>query len=149
VSGLRTDSSDRAGYEVAIAEHGGAAANWRVPGQGGPGGGVPGFEETRGSRKVSPGADSVLIKKGQAAVQAATDAIGAQIGATALRITEAVVAQGIPSPAQGDLGLESLEISFGVTLSAGLQTLFTAEAESSAQVTITLSRRVPDVTHTS
>lgn len=37
-------------------------------------------------------------------------------------------------------GLDSVEVQYGVTLSAGLQTVFTAQAESSVQVTITLTR---------
>ena len=47
------------------------------------------------------------------------------------------------APESGKLGLESVEVSFGITLSAGVQALFTAQAESSAQVSITLVRR-PD-----
>jgi hypothetical protein len=49
----------------------------------------------------------------------------------------------VAPPAEGALGLDSVEVSFGITLAAGVQALFTTQAESSAMVTITLSRSSP------
>jgi hypothetical protein len=42
------------------------------------------------------------------------------------------------------MAVESIEVSFGVTLAAGVQAMFTAQAESSVQVTVTLSPRNKD-----
>jgi hypothetical protein len=120
-----------------------------VPATGGPDGGeaVPGYDEAEGRRGWGrPVADrvTVVIEKGEDAVRAATEAIAAQIGVTAQQIAVSIEQQAISHPAPGRLGLESVEVSFGVTLTGGVQALFTAEAESSAQVTITLARRSPD-----
>jgi hypothetical protein len=84
-----------------------------------------------------------VVEKGEEAVRAVTDAIAGQIGLVAQRIATAIEAQSIASPGPGELGLESVDVSFGITVSTGVQALFTAQAESSAQVTITLARRPP------
>jgi hypothetical protein len=44
-----------------------------------------------------------------------------------------------PTPS-GHMGIESVEVSFGITLISSVQTPFTAQAESSAQVTVKFSR---------
>ena len=104
-------------------------------------GGVPGFDDTLGRGGARSERRPALIEKGEEAVRAATEAIAGQIGLTAQRITAAIEAQtGAPAD-PGVFGLESVQVSFGVTLSAGLQAMFTAQVESSAQVTITLSRQ--------
>lgn len=83
---------------------------------------------------------SVIIEKGEEAVRAAAEAVASQIGLAAAHIAAAIERQA-PAPAVGGaLGLESVDVSFGVTLAAGVQALFTTQAESSATVTITLSR---------
>jgi Trypsin-co-occurring domain 1 len=114
---------------------------------GGPGpgqGSVPGFEDTAGLKRAKTGRNLDLIEKGDAAVRAATEAIAGQIGVTAQRIAAAIGAQAEPMAQDQVFALETVEVSFGVTLTAGLQTIFTAMAESSAQVTITLSRQTGD-----
>jgi hypothetical protein len=83
---------------------------------------------------------SELIVKGEAAVKAATEALAKQIGLTAQRIAEEIGAQTITPSPSGRLGIESVEVSFGVTLTGGVQALFTAQAESSALVTVKFSR---------
>lgn len=98
----------------------------------------PGFDQTSGRHAAGR---SSLLAKGDAAVELATEAIARQIGLAAKRIAEAIDTQTTSSPASGSLDLESVEISFGVTLSAGVEALFTAKSESSAEVTIVLSRR--------
>jgi hypothetical protein len=98
----------------------------------------PGFDQTSGRHAAG---SSSLLAKGDAAVRLATEAIARQIGLAAQRIAEAIDTQAISSPASGGLDLESIEVSFGVTLSAGIEALFTAKSESSAEVTIVLSRR--------
>lgn len=107
---------------------------------------LPGYDETSGSRLRERHAGDrplAVVVKGEAAVSAATDAIAGQIGLAAERIVAAIEAQDLASPAPGKLGLESVEVSFGITLAAGVQALFTTQAESSAQVCIRLVRQ-PD-----
>lgn len=98
----------------------------------------PGFDQTSGRHAAGR---SSLLAKGDAAVKLATEAIAQQIGLAAQRIAEVIDAQAISSPASGTLDLESVEVSFGVTLTAGVEAMFTAKSESSAEVTIILSRR--------
>jgi Trypsin-co-occurring domain 1 len=106
-------------------------------------GSVPGYEETLG-RGRPHAADAVpfLIEKGEDAVRSATDALAGQIGLAAQRIAAAVGNQ-LTSPA-GACDLESVSVVFGITLAAGVQAMFTAQAQSSVQVTITLSVRSAD-----
>jgi hypothetical protein len=98
----------------------------------------PGFDETAGRHAA---ARSTHLAKGDTAVKLATEAIARQIGLAAQRIATAIDTQAISSPVSGVLDLESVEVSFGVTLSAGIEAMFTAKSESSAEVTIILSRR--------
>ena len=82
------------------------------------------------------------MEKGEEVTRKATEALAGQIGATAKLIAEAIGRQeaaALPA-APSAFGLDSVEVQYGVTLSAGLQTVFTAQAESSVQVTITLTR---------
>jgi hypothetical protein len=78
-------------------------------------------------------------------VQVATEALAAQIATAAQHIATSIEQQPIASPSPGHLGLDSIEVSFGVTLTGGVQWLFTAQAESSAQVTLTLTRQPPGI----
>ena len=103
--------------------------------------GIPGFDETLGWSRTESERRPVLVVKGEEAVRAATQVIANQIGLTAQRITAAIEAQIDGTADEGSLALTSVQVSFGVTLSTGLQAMFTAQAESSAQVTITLSRQ--------
>lgn len=108
------------------------------------GGALPGYDETSGlklpGRHAADRPPALVVKGGQA-VKVATEAIAGQIGLAAERIAAAIETQALAAPEPGKLGLESVEVSFGITLTAGVQALFTAQAESSAQVSITLARR--------
>ncbi|HEX7160074.1 MAG TPA: hypothetical protein VF223_02430 [Trebonia sp.] len=131
-------------YEVAVAITP-AAGEGRAPRPGDDGDGVaPGFDQTAGFRSQGRQARDYLLEKGDEAVRIATESIARQIGAAAQRIATALDAQASQPAAPGSLSLESVEVSFGVTLSAGVEALFTAMAESSAQVTVVLRRRAPD-----
>jgi hypothetical protein len=104
----------------------------------------PGFDQTAGIRSHGRQAKDFLLEKGDEAVRVATESIARQIGLAAQRIAAAIDTQAIPPTEGNALSLESVEVSFGVTLSAGIEALFTSMTESSAQVTIVLSRRPPD-----
>jgi hypothetical protein len=106
-------------------------------------GGVPGFDETVGRGGIKSRSYPILIQKGEEAVRGAAEAMAEQIGVIARQITAAIEAQTETQPNLGVFGLDSVQFSFGITLSAGLQTIFTSQVGSSAQVTVTLSRR-PD-----
>ena len=108
-------------------------------------GSIPGFDDVIG-RKGSRAADQLapVIVRGEAAVQAATEAIAGQIGGVAQRLATSIDIEMSKSSASPTLRLESVAVSFGVTLISGVQAMFTAQAESSAQVTITLSRQRSD-----
>ena len=104
--------------------------------------GVPGYSEaTSGTVEYLQRGKSALIVKGHEALKSATEALASQIGATAHEIAEAIDKQTIGGPTPGQFGVESVEVSFGVTLCGGMQALFTAQAESSAQVKVTLTRQ--------
>jgi hypothetical protein len=105
---------------------------------------VSGYDEASGFKvpgRPSGVRASSLVIKGAEAVGAATDAIAAQIGLVAERIAAAIEKQALAVPEPGKLGLDSVGVSFGITLTVGVQAMFTAQAESSAQVSITLVRR--------
>jgi len=103
---------------------------------------IPGFDDVIG-RKGVRAADQLapVIVRGEAAVQAAAEAIASQIGGVAQRLAASIDIEMSKSSAPPTLRLESVAVSFGVTLISGIQAMFTAQAESSAQVTITLSRQ--------
>lgn len=101
---------------------------------------LPGYDEAFGLKQAADRGAAVVVTGGEA-VRVATEAIAGQIGLAAQRIATAIEAKGLAAPGPGQLSLESVEVSFGITLTAGVQALFTAQAESSAQVNITLTRR--------
>jgi hypothetical protein len=104
---------------------------------------VPGYVETRGGRVSSP--RNILVQKGEEAVVAATNAIASQIGSTAARIANVIDERTKPVLSDG-VGIDSIEVAFGITLAAGLTTVFTAQAQSSVVVTITLSPKSGSIT---
>lgn len=101
-----------------------------------------GYEETLGAKHSGAGAGRlpVVVVKGRDAVRAAGEAIAGEIGEVSYRIAEAIEAREVAPSQPGTLGLESVQVSFGITLIGGVQAFFTAQAESSVQVTITLTR---------
>lgn len=104
-------------------------------------GGIPGFEDTLGrSSRSGTITGAVILQKGDEALRIATEAITRQITVTAQRIAETMNRASWPPPQQSELGLQGVEITFGVTLASGIQAIFTAQAGSSAQVTIKLGR---------
>jgi Trypsin-co-occurring domain 1 len=134
-------------YEVAVAVvPAGSLFRGPISSSGDDDQGQPGFDQTSGTRSLGRhvAGRPTLLAKGDTAVKVATEAIARQIGLAAQRIAETIDAQAISSASNGTLSLESVEVSFGVTLTAGVEALFTAKSESSAEVTITLSRRAAD-----
>jgi hypothetical protein len=105
-----------------------------------PDGQVPGFDEAIG-RRHSAVKPPFVIRVGAAAVEAATEAIAAQVGLASRRIAASLGDQLAAAPVPGPFDLDSVTVTFGITLTAGVQTLFTAQGESSAQVTVTLTAR--------
>jgi hypothetical protein len=101
-------------------------------------GSLPGYDDALG--RPWGRARPTVLHRGEEAVETATEALAKQIAATARRMAAILEEQQLVTPSRETLGLESVQITFGVTFSAGVQTLFTAQAGSSAQVAITLSR---------
>ena len=135
--------SSEGSFEVGVAIMA-ADEVWAGDSNGERGGALPGYDEASGlkvhGRHAADRRPAVVVK-GREAVRVATEAIAGQIGLAAERIASAIEAQVVADPQPGKLGLESVDVSFGITLTAGVQTLFTAQGESSALVTITLARR--------
>jgi len=100
---------------------------------------IPGYADTRGTKTAVPSRRALLVQKGEEAVVAATDAIAGQIGNAAVRIAKAIEARTEPVLRDGAINIDAVEVSFGITLVSGLTTIFTAQAQSSAVVSITLS----------
>jgi hypothetical protein len=129
-------------FEVAVAlqRPNGATAAPDYAADSAAGGAIPGYDEAFGRRDSGPDGRRTLLARGEDAVRAATEAIAGQIALAAQRIAEVIDAE-IDSPSGAEqMSLESVQVSFGIALSAGIQTVFTSSAESSAQVTITLAR---------
>jgi hypothetical protein len=102
----------------------------------------PGYDnaDSSGGRQRIDRSSSIVIEKGQEAVKQATRALASQIVATARQVSDTMEKELDLESSDGMFALESVEMSFGITLTSGVQALFTAQAESSAQVTITISR---------
>jgi hypothetical protein len=112
----------------------------------GPGGGLPGTDEAFGIPRAgrAHGLGGAVLEKGEEVVRHVTEALAAQIGLTAQRIAEGIGSQEVTPGEPGKFSLDSVEVMFGITLTGGVQALYTATAESSVQVTITLNRRRAD-----
>jgi hypothetical protein len=101
-----------------------------------------GYDEAAGMRgRHATDPRSRIAAVGEEAARIATEELAKQVAVTAQRFAAALDSDAVAHPGPGELGVESVEVTFGVTLTGGVQALFTAQAESSAQVTITLSRR--------
>lgn len=103
---------------------------------------LPGISDASGWRLFGQPQDqrTTVLQKGEDVLARATEALAGQIGLTAQRIADAIGRQEASPPAVGALELDTVQVSFGITLSAGVQTVFTAQSQSSVQVTISLSR---------
>lgn len=135
-----TGETSSAGYEVAVAIVPVVAADdLTVTPSARPSSYLPGYDNAIGR----PGERfrALALERGEQAVRVATDALASQIGQTAQRIAAGIGQVEMSPSSSVQFDLDCVEVSFGVTLSAGVQALFTAQAESSAQVTITLTRR--------
>jgi hypothetical protein len=128
---------------VGIAIHPTVAVNTGpATGQAREDGGLEGFDDVIGRARHADGDRRItLIERGEEAVRAGTEAIATQIGVAAQRIAAVLDQQAWTPATKGGLGLESVQVAFGITLSGGVQAVFTSAVESSAQVTITLARR--------
>ncbi|EFC82833.1 hypothetical protein FrEUN1fDRAFT_4029 [Parafrankia sp. EUN1f] len=82
---------------------------------------------------------------GEAVLNATADAIAAQIGAVAERLGTELARRPIGSPEPGQLGVQSVELTFGLTFTAGagkvVEALLTAGGEATTQVSVVLARR--------
>ena len=105
-----------------------------------------GYDEATGGtgRWWGAGRDK-LVGLGEDAVRLASTAVAAQVATVAeqvaTRLERSAIARGDP----GQLALDTVELTFGVTLTAGtgsaINAFVTAEGQSSFQVTISLTRR--------
>jgi hypothetical protein len=132
------------GYAVAVALAPAVPPAESITEHGSPSLAGPGFDDTSGGRRRRIArAPEVVLEHGEDAVRRATEALAEEIGVTARRVAASIeTSMSAPDPTPpGLLQLEAVEVTFGITLSAGVQALFTAQGESSVQVTITLSRR--------
>jgi hypothetical protein len=122
------------GYEVAVAIVGELSntASSRSPHEV-----RPGFDRTAGHHQ----AGRSLLAKGDEAVRAATEAIAKQIALAAQRIAVVIENQMAEPNESTSMVLDAVEVSFGVTLVSGIEAMFTAKSESSAEVSITIKRR--------
>jgi hypothetical protein len=131
-----TAQPDSKSYVVAVAISPGAELDAEGTSTTADAGVTPGYDDAFGWRPPR----RALVARGEEAVAAAIDAVARQISSTAQRLASAIEAQQLATPTTGEFGLDTVQVAFGLTLSGGLQTLFTAQASSSATVTITLSR---------
>jgi hypothetical protein len=151
VTASGTDSGGGLSFDVGIAIHPSAAiaaesaVRSQAGGRSGESAGLAGYDEVIGLIRQRAGDRRLtLIEKGEDAVRAGTEAIAGQIGIAAQRIAAVLDQQDWTPATENGLGLESVQVAFGVTLSGGVQAVFTSAVESSAQVTITLTRRRAD-----
>ncbi len=111
-----------------------------------PDGGIEGFTDTIGRGRPRPGERrALLIEKGDEAVRLATEAIAQQIAKAARRIAAVIESDEISDHTAGGMCLDSVQVTFGISLTGGVQAMFTAQTESSAQVAITLSRHPVEI----
>lgn len=119
-----------------------------LPGEAGPdrAGGLDGYDEAVGGwrRRVAVAGEG-LAELGEGAVRAVARAVAAQVGLVAEQVAASLEERDIAHAGPGRLGLDTVELTFGVTLTAGVgsavNAFVTAEGETSFQVTISLSRR--------
>ncbi|WP_322748678.1 MULTISPECIES: hypothetical protein [unclassified Frankia] len=88
---------------------------------------------------------AAVVERGEEAVRAAVRALSSQIGVVAGEVARGLDGQGLVEAAPGRLGVDAVEVSFGVTLTAGsgqaIQAVLSVEGEAAVQVTVSLTRR--------
>ncbi|WP_322756704.1 hypothetical protein [Frankia sp. Cas3] len=86
-----------------------------------------------------------VVASGEAALAAVGDAIANQIGVIADRVASALDTSPVGSAQPGHLGVESVEVSLGLTFAAGtgkaIEVLLTAGGEATARISVVLTRR--------
>lgn len=102
-----------------------------------------GYDEATG-RWWGAGRDK-LVGLGEDAVRLASTAVAAQVATVAEQVAARLERSTISHGAPGQLALDTVELTFGVALTAGtgsaINAFVTAEGESSFEVTISLTRR--------
>ncbi len=102
------------------------------------------LEEAAGRHRGRRSRNSV-VRRGEQALRAAGRAVSAQVAVMATEIVRGLDGTGLTDPPPGALGLDSVEVGFGITLTAGLgnavEAVVSAEGEAAVQVTVTLTRR--------
>lgn len=109
-------------------------------------GSYDGYDEAVGGlRRRMAATGGNLAELGEGAVRAVARAVGSQVGIVAEQVAASLEQRDIAQAGPGKLGLDTVELTFGVTLTAGVgsavNAFVTAEGETSFQVTISLSRR--------
>ncbi|WP_250285323.1 MULTISPECIES: hypothetical protein [unclassified Frankia] len=91
---------------------------------------------------------AAVVQRGEQAVRAAVRALSSQIGVVAGDVARGLDGQGLVEAAPGQLGVDAVEVSFGVTLTAGsgqaIEAVLSLEGEAAVQVTVSLTRRSGD-----
>jgi len=81
-------------------------------------------------------------------VRAAVAAVTGQISLIAAEVSRQLEGAGLVEPAPGQLGVDTVEVTFGVTLTAGsgkaIEAVLAVEGEAAVQVTVSLTRRPTD-----
>jgi hypothetical protein len=102
------------------------------------------YDEAIGGRWLGAGRDK-LVGLGEDAVRLASTAVAAQVATVAEQVAARLERSAISQAYPGQLALDTVELTFGVTLTAGtgsaINAFVTAEGESSFEVTISLTRR--------
>jgi len=105
-----------------------------------------GYDEAVGGpgRWLGAGRNKV-VELGEDAVRLASSAVAAQVATVAEQVAARLEPSPISQGGPGQLALDTVELTFGVTLTAGtgsaINAFVTAEGESSFEVTISLTRR--------
>jgi hypothetical protein len=107
--------------------------------------GLDGYDEAMGLPRRVVATGEKLAELGEGAVRAVARAVAAQVGLVAEQVAASLEQQDIAGAGPGRLGLDTVELTFGVTLTAGagsaVNAFVTAEGETSFEVKISLSRR--------
>jgi hypothetical protein len=108
--------------------------------------GPSGFSEAAGGRgRHAANGRGPVAELGERVVRAAADAVASQVAIFTDQVRASLERQRATTTPPGDLDLDGVELTFGITLvggvGPGISALIKAEGESTFEVTITLSRR--------